>query len=123
MSENIENLKSVLKICILANTTQTTLLGELFQEMTSRNPKALYILRNLEKFKNSIKIHFFYSRTCRKFQQSSRKQYKRAKAPIDLMLQIHLPVAKVLRLHKNVLQNNFIPWAKVHHDKHNSVTE
>ena len=59
MSENIENLKSVLKIRILANTTQTTLLGELFQEMTSRNPKALYILRNLEKFKNSIKIHFF----------------------------------------------------------------
>ena len=50
MSENIENLKSVLKIRILANTTQTTLLGELFQEMTSRNPKALYILRNLEKF-------------------------------------------------------------------------
>ena len=59
MMENIENLKSVLKIRILANTTQTTLLGELFQEMTSRNPKALYILRNLEKFKNSIKIHFF----------------------------------------------------------------
>ena len=59
MSENMDNLKSVLKICILANTTQTTLLGELFQEMTSRNPKAHYILRNLQKFKNSIKIHFF----------------------------------------------------------------
>ena len=59
MSENIENLKSVLKIRILANTTQTTLLGELFQEMMLRNPQALYILRNLEKFKNSIKIHFF----------------------------------------------------------------
>ena len=25
-------------------------LGELFQEMISRNPKALYILRNLDKF-------------------------------------------------------------------------
>ena len=60
MSENIENLKSVLKIRILANTTQTTLLGELFREMISRNPKGLYILRNLEKLKNSVKIHFFY---------------------------------------------------------------
>ena len=59
MSENIENLKSVLKIRILANTTQTTLLDELFQEMISRNPKGLYILTNLEKFENSIKIHFF----------------------------------------------------------------
>ena len=34
-------------------------LGELFQEMILRNPQALYILRNLEKFKNSIKIQFF----------------------------------------------------------------
>ena len=34
-------------------------LGELFQEMMLRNPQTLYILRNLEKFKNLIKIHFF----------------------------------------------------------------
>ena len=34
-------------------------LGELFQEMILTNPQALYILRNLEKFENSIKIHFF----------------------------------------------------------------
>ena len=27
--------------------------------MILRNPQALYILRNLEKFENSIKIHFF----------------------------------------------------------------
>ena len=41
--------------------TQTTYpLGELFQEMILRNPQALYILRNLEKFKNSIKIHFLF---------------------------------------------------------------
>ena len=33
-------------------------LGELFQEMILRNPQALYILRNLANFKNSIKIHF-----------------------------------------------------------------
>ena len=42
-----------------------------------------------------------------KFQQSSRKQYKRAKAPIVFMLHMHLPVAQALRRHKNVLQNNF----------------
>ena len=57
MSENIENLKSVLKIRILANTNNP--LGELFQEMILTNPQALYILRNLEKFENSIKIYFF----------------------------------------------------------------
>ena len=62
MSENIENLKSVLKIRILSNIyhpNNPRSLGELFQEMILRNPQALYILRKLEKFKNSIKIHFF----------------------------------------------------------------
>ena len=62
MSENIENLKSVLKIRILANIyhpNNPRSLGELSQEMILRNPQALYISRNLEKFKNSIKIHFF----------------------------------------------------------------
>ena len=58
MSENITKLKSVLKIWILANYPNNPL-GELFQEMILRNPQALYILRNVEKFKNSIKIHFF----------------------------------------------------------------
>ena len=43
-------------------------------------PQALYILRILEKFENSIKIHFFYSRNYCKFQQFLGKQYKRAKA-------------------------------------------
>ena len=60
MSENIENLKSVLKIRILANTNNP--LGELFQEMILTNPQALYILRNLEKFENSIKIHFLFAK-------------------------------------------------------------
>ena len=39
MSENIENLKSVLKIRILANTNNP--LGELFQEMILTNLQAL----------------------------------------------------------------------------------
>ena len=61
--------------------------------MILRNPLAGYILRNLEKFENSIKIHFlFYSRNWCKFQQLSRKQYKRTKAPIDQMFHMHLPV-------------------------------
>ena len=33
--------------------------GELFQEMILRNPQVLYILRNLERFENSIRVHFF----------------------------------------------------------------
>ena len=37
---------------------------------------------------------FFNSRHCCKFQQFSRKQYKHAKAPIDLMLHMHLPVTQ-----------------------------
>ena len=57
MSEMIENFKSVVKIRILANP-----LGELFQEMILRNSQALYILKNLEKFKNSITIYFLFAK-------------------------------------------------------------
>ena len=56
MSENIENLKSVLKILILASTTQTT----------------LYILKNLEKFENSIKIRFFIREVAANFNNLQR---------------------------------------------------
>ena len=59
MSENIENLKSVLKIRILPEYHPNNPLGEILQEMLLRNLQALYILRNLEKFEISIKIHFF----------------------------------------------------------------
>ena len=38
-------------------------LGELFQEMILRNPQALYILRILEKFENSQKIHLLIRET------------------------------------------------------------
>ena len=60
MLENIENLESVQKILILANTTQATLQVNYFcnQELILRNPQALCILRNLENLENSIKIHF-----------------------------------------------------------------
>ena len=59
MSENIENLKSVLNIWIVPYTSQISLQVNLFQEMILRNPQALYILRTLEKFENSIKSTFF----------------------------------------------------------------
>ena len=77
MSENIENLKSVLKIRILANTNNP--LGELFQEIISRIPQELYILRNLEKLKNSIKIHLFIREIAanfNSFQESSTRAQK-----------------------------------------------
>ena len=93
MSKNIENLKSVLKIRILANTTETTLYVNYFKK-SLRNLQALYVLRNSEKFENSIKIHFFILEIAAKFQQFSRKQHKRGKAPIDLMLHMHLPVTQ-----------------------------
>ena len=59
MSENIENLKSVLNIWIVPYTSQTSLQVNLFQEKILRNPQALYILRTLEKFENSTKKTFF----------------------------------------------------------------
>ena len=83
-------------------------LGALFQEMILRNPQALYILRKLEKFENSINIHFFYSRNCCKFHQFSRNQYKRGKDPIDYRCCTCIyQLPKALRLHKNVSQYNF----------------
>ena len=85
--------------------------------MILRNPQAPYVLRNLEKFENPAT--FFYSRNCCKFQQFSRKQHKRAKVPIDLMLHMHLPVLiKALRLHKNISQNNFCNIALGFHCLH-----
>ena len=40
---------------------------------------------------------FFIRESCCKFQQFSRKQYKRAKAPIDLMWQIYLPATQIFK--------------------------
>ena len=47
-------------------------LGELFQEMILRNPQALYILRILDKFENSQKIHFFIRETGANFNRFQR---------------------------------------------------
>ena len=95
MSENIENLKSVLKIRILANIYHpNNPLRELFKEIRLRSRQALYILRFFGKVQKFDKSTFFYSRNCCKFQQFSRKEYKRAKAPIGLMLHMHLPVTQ-----------------------------
>ena len=87
MSENIENLKSVVKIRILANTTQTPLympLGELFEEMTLRNPQALYILRNAEKLKNSIKIHYFIGEIAANFNNFQESGSRKSSYFIDV---------------------------------------
>ena len=54
-------------------------LSELFQEMILRNPQALYILRILEKFENSQKIHFFIQEmgaNFNKFQRNSTSAQK-----------------------------------------------
>ena len=87
MCENIENLKSGLKIRILANTTQTTLKVNYFRKWYQEIKKS--ILRNLEKFKNSIKIHFFIRELAANFnnlQGSSTSAQK--------LLLTHLPVAQ-----------------------------
>ena len=67
--------------------------------MISRNPKALYILRNLEKFKNSIFLFanlLQISTIFKEAVQVRKSSYWRI---------YQLP--KALRLHKYVLQNNF----------------
>ena len=73
---------------------------------TTQSSNALHF-EKFGKVQKFDKNTFFYLRSCWKFQQFSRKRYKRAKAPIDLMLHMHLPVTQALRLHKNVSQNNF----------------
>ena len=69
-----------------------------FRRTISRNdikksPSALHF-EKFGKVRKFDKNTFFYSRNCCKFEQFSRKQYKRAKAPIDLMLHMHLPVTQ-----------------------------
>ena len=64
--------------------------------MMLRNPQALYILKNLEKFKKSIKIHFINSfreitANFNNFQGSSTSA---PEAPIDFMLHMLLPVTQ-----------------------------
>ena len=65
-------------------------MDELFQEMILNNSQALYILRILENFENSLKIHFFIREMGANFTNFLSKQYKRAKADIDLMLLVLL---------------------------------
>ena len=59
--------------------------------MMLRNPQALYILRNLEKFENSIKIHFFIRKIAANFNnfQGSRTSVQIKKPPTDLMYVAH----------------------------------
>ena len=83
MSENIENLKSVLKIRIFADTTQTSLwVNYSVQEMILRNPQALYILRILEKFENSLKMHFFIREMGANFNSFQRNSTSAQKLPL-----------------------------------------
>ena len=60
LSANVENLSS--QNSNFGQYHPNNPLGELFQEMILTNPQALYILRNLEKFENSIKIHFLFAK-------------------------------------------------------------
>ena len=84
---------------------------------TTQSSNALHF-EKFGKVQKFDKNTFFYLRSCWKFQQFSRKRYKRAKAPIDLMLHMHLPVTQALRLHKNVSQNNFCNIALGFHCLH-----
>ena len=107
MSENIENLKSVLKILILANIYHpNNPLGELFQEMILRTPQALYILRNLEKFENSIKIHFFIREIAANFNNFQGSSTSAQKLLMTCCRTCIYHLLEALRLHKNVSQNN-----------------
>ena len=64
--------------------------------MILRNPQALYVLRNLEKFESSVKIHFFILEIAANFNDFLGSS---TSTPIDLMLHMHLPLLKALKLH------------------------
>ena len=82
-------------------------LGELFQEMILRNPQALYVLRNLEKFENSIKIHFFIREIVANFNNFQGSSTSAQKLLLTWCCTCIYQLLKALRLHKNVSQNNF----------------
>ena len=82
-------------------------LGELFQEMILRNPQALYILRNLEKSENSIKIQFFIREIAANFNNFQESSTSAQKLLLTWCCTCIYQLLKALRLHKNVSQNNF----------------
>ena len=75
--------------------------------MILRNPQALYILRNLEKFENSIKIHFFIREIAANFNNFQGSNTSAQKLQLTWCCTCIYQSLKALRLHKNVSQNNF----------------
>ena len=74
--------------------------------MILRNPQALYILRNLEKFENSIKIRFFIREIAANFNNFQRSSTSAQKLLLTLRCTCIYQLLKALRLHKNVSRNN-----------------
>ena len=117
MSENIENLKSVVKIRILANTTQTTLQVNYFKKndfKKSLSPLHFEKFRKVRKFDKNTFYIFLYSPNWCKFQQLSRKQYKRTKVPIDLMFHMHLPVTHSFKTIQKCLAKSLLLYSFWH---------
>ena len=81
--------------------------------MMLRNPQALYILKNLEKFEKSIKIHFINSfgeitANFNNFQGSSTSAQKLL---LTSCCTCFYQLPKALRLHKIFSQNNFYNYS------------
>ena len=84
--------------------------------MILRNPQALNILQNLEKFENSIEIPFIYffipeiGANFNNFQGSSTS----AQNSIVLMLHMHLPVTQSFKTVQKCLAKYFLLYSFLH---------
>ena len=70
-------------------------------------PQALYILRNLEKFENSIKIHFFIREITANFNNFQGNSTSAQKLLLTWYCTCIYQLPKAFTLRKNVSQNNF----------------
>ena len=86
--------------------------------MILRNPQALYVLRNLEKFENSIKIHFLIPEIAANFNNFQGSSTSAQKLLLTCCSTYIYQLLKALRLHKNVSQNNFCNIALGFHCLH-----
>ena len=75
--------------------------------MISRNPQALYILRNLGKFENSTKIYFSIREIPANFNNFQRRSTSGQKLLLTWCCTCIYQLPKALRLRKNVSQINF----------------
>ena len=111
MSENIENLKSVLKIRILTwIPPKQPFRWTISRNAIKKSSSALHFEKfgKVRKFDNNT---FFYSRNCCSFNNFQGSSISAKKLLLTWCCTCIYQLPKVLILHKNVSQNNFCKYS------------